>query len=308
MSEMPSLIMVRGPEAALADREISAIRAEAKRADEDVEIITFSAIGYTPGRLSVATAPSLFEEPRLVLIDDVDKGGQQMVTEVLEYFSSPQVGVCLVLRHRGGNKNRKVIDAAKKAGARMVVCDQLKGDSAKVGLVLEEARRLGGALSRRSASQIVDAVGSELYEVLGAVRQIVADYGPQVADEDVSQFLSGLVEADAFEVADALASGQGPRALILYRQARAVGVKDVPLLGAIAMKFRDMALATTPSAPSGWRATSARKNLRHWNDRSLGNAILRIAETDIVLKGGRGSEAHAIEKCIIDISRLQATR
>lgn len=303
---MSPIILVRGPEAALGDRAVEDVRRGAQNADPNVEITVATTVGYTPGKLGALVAPSLFEEPRLVILDDCDKAGDACVKEILEYIRTPEPGVTLTLRHRGGSKNRRLIDAAKKAGAKVIDCETVKKDTAKVSLAIEEAKRRGGTISQRAATHIVDAVGSSLYEVLGAVRQLVSDFGPRVADEDVFSFFAGQTEASAFEVADAIAAGQGPRALILYRQARLVGVEDIPLLGAIALKFRDMALASTSQAPAGWRGRSARENARKWGDRALGLAIQRLAEADSILKGAPGSAEHAIEKCIIDLTRIGA--
>lgn len=306
MAHAEGITLIRGSEAALGDREVARIRTQVLSADPSTEVTKLSAVGYQPGRLQMICAPSLFEEARLIILDDLDRAGAACVEDVLAYIAQPASGVQMLLRHRGGNKNRKIIDAAKKAGATMIECAQLRNDRAKIQLVQEEAKACGGTISARAAAMIVDAVGRDLYEVLGAVRQLVSDYGPRVADDDIQSFFAGQTEATAFEVADAIVGGQGPRALLLYRQARSVGVEDIPLLGAVAMKFRDMALASAGSAPAGYRGTAARESLRRWDDDQLGQAMCFLAQADSVLKGAPGSADHAIEKCIIDISRLRS--
>lgn len=303
------VVVVKGPERALSDRVLSQLRVLAREADAQVEVTEVSANEYRPGQLDLWTSPSLFGDARLIILDRVESPNDNLVRELLVYLQNPAPDVALVLRHGGGNGGRKIIDAAKKAGATFISADALKSDRDKTTLVIDEVKRVGGKITPQAAAQIVSAAGKDLFEVLGAARQLVDDGEGTVTEADVEGFFAGREEATAFEVADAVADGQGPRALLLARRAFASGFDPIPMIAILAAKLRETAIVSVPGAKfpgPPWRADKARKAARQWPPQVLGKAICTVASADVALKTGDGDPKGIVEKCIIEISRLRA--
>lgn len=303
------VILVRGSERALSDRVVSHLRLLARKSDPQVEVTDVLSSEYRPGQLELWASPSLFGDSRLILLDRMETAGDTLVRELGSYLKNPAADVTLVLRHGGGNGGRKVLDLLKKAHALQISCDPLKYDRDKVDLVLDESKRIGGQVTPQAASHIVSAAGKDLFEVLGTTRQLVSDTGGQVTEEDVKDFFEGHEEATAFEVADAVAEGQGPLALLLARRAFASGFDPVPMVAILASKMREIAVVTIPGAKfpgPPWRADRARKVARKWKPDVLGAAICSVARADVALKTGNGDAQGIVETCIIEISRLRA--
>lgn len=258
------------------------------------------------------TSPSLFEERRLVVFDGVEAAGEDLVNELLAYMDAPAPDVVLVLRHRGGVQNKRLVDRIKKTGYPMLASDPLKNTNDRVRLVEDEARRERGRISHAAAAALIAAIGTDLNEALGTVRQLVSDHNGQVDEDAVRSYFVGRIDTTGFDVADAVAAGEGPRALVLLRRAFASKIEPVVVVAALARKLRDLAKVTTPGLSprdlgmAPWQADKIRSQARMWNAESLGKAICLVARADSDVKGGSRDAPGAVERCIIEISRVRA--
>ena len=106
-------MLVSGTEGFLADRAIRALRDELKRADPSLEVSDLEADGYSPGQLLTVASPSLFGEPRMIRVINVEKCTDAFITETLGYLEFPADDTCLVLRHGGGVRGKKLLDAIR---------------------------------------------------------------------------------------------------------------------------------------------------------------------------------------------------
>ena len=66
--EPAPIVLVTGPETLLAERAVERVVQRAREADPEVEVTRLEAAGYESGRLGVTTSPSLFGEPRVVVL------------------------------------------------------------------------------------------------------------------------------------------------------------------------------------------------------------------------------------------------
>lgn len=258
------------------------------------------------------TSPSLFEERRLVIIDGIEAAGDGLVSDLSAYLDDPAPDVVLVLRHRGGVQNKRLVDRVKKLGFPILACDPLKSTNDRIRLVEDEARREGGRVSHAAAGALVSAIGSDLHEALGTIRQLVSDYAGTVDEEAVRSYFAGRIDTSGFEVADAVAAGEGPRALVLARRAFASKIDPIVVVAALARKLRDLAKVSVPGIAARdlgmapWQVDKVRAQMRIWDAESLGKAICLVARADADVKGGSRDAAGAVERCIIEISRVRA--
>ncbi len=291
------IVLVTGPESLLADRAGKAVVDAVRARHDQVEVSVLDAAGYEPGALGVLASPSLFEEYRVVTIAGLAEAGDSAVADITDYLADPQPDVVLVLRHGGGLKARKLLEAAKAVpGAVWVDCPAIKRDTELLSFVGEEFTRAGRRVSSPAAQLLVDAFGTDLRELASSCTQLIGDVDGDVEADHVRRYYGGRAEASGFDVADAVMARDAGRALLTLRQALDSGVDPIPLLAAIAMKVRTLAkvsVAEGPSAAVGkelgmppWMVDAARRQLRAWNPDDLGALIVDIAAADLALKGG----------------------
>lgn len=309
------VVLVSGPETVLADRSMRLLRDILKAEDPSLEVVELDAANYAPGELLTMASPSLFGEPRYIRVDSVEKTSDAFLEEMVGYLDGPADDTYVVLRHGGGVRGKKLLDAIRSGtgGGIEIVCAELKRDSDKLDFVHAEftaARRRATPGAQRA---LVSAFSEDLAELAAAVRQLLADTDDEISEQTVAKYYGGRVETNAFAVADAAIAGRHGEALGLLRHALASGADPVPMIAAIASKIRTMAKLSGASGGSGqlaakfglapWQVDRALRDLRGWSDAGLGRAIEALAETDAQVKGGGRDPVYALEVLIETLAR-----
>lgn len=313
--ELAPVVLVRGSEGLLGDRIMDQLRAQALQADPATERTDIEAATYRAGELDVVTSPSLFGESRLVTIGDLEAMSDALMEDLLAYIPHPVPDVWLLLRHNGGVRGKKLLDAVVKSGAPVHVVDPLKKDSEKLDLVRSDVRVAGRRIDQDAAQALVDALGNDLRSLAAAVTQLIDDVPGTITVADVHRYHAGRMEVTGFEVADAAIAGRTAQALTLLRHAFATGVDPVPLVGALAMKVRSLAKVSVAGGAgngrlgmSSWQVERARRDLHGWDDRRMAAAVTAVALADEEVKGLSRDPQRAVEKAVITLCRLRASR
>ncbi|WP_313542035.1 DNA polymerase III subunit delta [Leifsonia aquatica] len=308
------VVLVSGTEGFLADRAIRALRDALKAEDPSLEISDVSAADYAPGELITLASPSLFGEPRLIRVDAVEKCTDAFLTETLEYLTTPADGTVVVLRHAGGVRGKKLLDAirAGSGGGIEIVCTELKKDAEKYEFAQAEFASAGRKVTAGALRAITSAFSDDLAEMAAACQQLISDAAEQITEATVDKYYGGRVETNAFQVADAAIAGRHGEALITMRHALASGADPVPMVAAFASKIRTMAKVSGARGGSGqlaqqfglapWQVDRAKRDLQGWTEDGLGRCIEVLAETDANVKGGGRDPVFALERMIRIVS------
>ncbi|MFK3670693.1 MULTISPECIES: DNA polymerase III subunit delta [Leifsonia] len=308
------VVLVSGTEGFLADRAIRALRDALKAEDPSLEISDVSAADYAPGELITLASPSLFGEPRLIRVDAVEKCTDAFLTETLEYLATPADGTVVVLRHGGGVRGKKLLDAirAGSGGGIEIVCTELKKDAEKYEFAQAEFASAGRKVTAGALRAITSAFSDDLAEMAAACQQLISDAAEQITEATVDKYYGGRVETNAFQVADAAIAGRHGEALITMRHALASGADPVPMVAAFASKIRTMAKVSGARGGSGqlaqqfglapWQVDRAKRDLQGWTEDGLGRCIEVLAETDANVKGGGRDPVFALERMIRIVS------
>jgi DNA polymerase-3 subunit delta len=313
----PPLTFVTGPEELLRDRAVAAVLARARAADRETELHDLFAPGLGAGQLNGHASPSLFGEFTVIVLRDPQDASDDVIAEVRSYCAAPAEDVALVLVHPGGVKGKAVLDAARKAGAEVVECKQLKWESDKVRFAQAEFAQARRKVSPDAVAALVDAVGSDLRELAAACAQLVADTTGLVDRAVVERYHAGRVEVSGFKVADAAVEGRPEEALRLLRHALATGADPVPVNAAIAAGLRNLARVAGASrgarpddvardlgiAP--FQVRKARGQLAGWSAAGVARAIVAVARADEQIKGAGADPVYALERAIVTIGRAR---
>ncbi len=256
---VPPLVLVTGPEELLAERAVASTVDELRVTQPDLEVVRLSAATYVGGELLLQTSPSLFGGSKAVVVEGAEELGDDLQTDLLGYLAAPADDVTLVVRHRSGQRGKKVLDALRKQGARVLECPAVK-DHEKPGFAQHEFRRLGRRATPEAVGALVQAVGKDLRELAAACAQLVADTEGTIDETVVERYHGGKVETTGFKVAEAAVAGDSGEALRLLRHAISTGVDPVPIVAVLALQLRQLVKVgaagrgARPRSPatSGW--------------------------------------------------------
>lgn len=308
------VVLVSGTESFLADRALRRLRDTLKSEDPSLEVSDLEADGYAPGELMSLASPSLFNEPRLIRVVNVEKCTDAFLTETLSYLDHPADDTYLVLRHGGGVRGKKLLDAIRsgRGGGIEVVCAELKKDTEKLDFAAAEFAERNRRVSASALRALVSAFSDDLAELASACQQLLADASEEITEVTVEKYYSGRVETNAFKVADAAIAGRRGEALVLLRHAISSGADPVPMVAAFAAKLRTMAKLSGARGSSmqlaqqfglaPWQVDRARRDLQGWSDHGLGRSIELLAETDAQVKGAGRDPVFALERMVGIIS------
>src|SRR5690606_22862847 len=127
---------------------------------------------------------SLFGEPRLIRVANVEKCNDVFLEEALRYLEQPDADTCVILRHAGGVRGKKLLDAlrAGTGGGVEVVCAELKRDSDRVDFATAEFKAAGRRVAPGAVRALVSAFSDDIAELAAACRQLLADSSGDVTE------------------------------------------------------------------------------------------------------------------------------
>lgn len=308
-----------GAEPVLADRAVTKILAPLK--EKGATNTQFEAPDLAVGQFSDATAPSLFSGPRVVSIRELQDLAEEAQDEVLRYCENPDPDITLIFLHKGGVKGKAFLTKLRKIGITEIACEPLKKDGEKIDFLKSEAVSIGAKLTPEAARALVDAVGSDLREMISALHQLSSDSQVSstkaITEVEVAVLFSGRVEASGFAVADAAVEGRLGDALLAARQAVETGTDPVVLVNALASVLRTLAKVGSAGRSSKsfelaallglapWQIDKARRQLPGWNGAGITSAITAIAHADWQVKGGGSDPVYALEAALIAVAEAK---
>jgi len=306
------IVFISGPEEYLAGRAIRSIREQLKKLDSALEVHELDAGDYSAGTLLNLTSPSLFAEPRLVIIRGFEKCSDDLITDGIDYLSNPTDDTTLILRHNGSSvRGKKFVEAIRDNElATEIACAEVKKDSERQAFVVGEFAHADRKIAPGAIRALLDAFADDTAELAAACSQLLMDSADSITEEIVDRYYGGRVETNAFKVADAALAGRSGEAMALLRHALATGADPVPLVAAISMKIRQMAkiYGNRSASPQSlgmapWQLDRARKDLAGWSDDGLAAAIQAMADADAAAKGAERDPIYSLEKLVNLISK-----
>lgn len=325
-TDHPTLVLISGPEEVLAERAVDSIVAPLRETEPELDLVRLSANGYKPGDLGVHAGPSLFGGWTVIVVEDVDEADDALIEDLLDLVAAPAEDVSLVVRHKGGNRGKRALDAVRKAGARVIEAKALKTEGDKLGFVTGEFQRGRRRIDKEAALALVHAVGKDVRELATACTQLMRDTTGVVTHTHVETYYGERVETTGFKVAEAALAGDEAQALRLLRHAMTGGLDPVPIVAVLGMQLRQVGrVGAAGRAGAGsvakdlgiapWQVDQARRVAQGWDGERLGRAIEAVAAADVDVKGGlrtghtvARSPEYAVERAIMTICRERRSR
>lgn len=304
------VVLVSGPEEFLAQRSIRAIRDALKKHDPMLEVTQIDASDYAGQAIFELTSPSLFNEPRLLIINGVEKCTDALIDDGIRYLADPTTDTTVILRHSSGVRGKKLLEALRASEAVTEVnCLPIKKDQDRVDFVKAEFATAKKQINPGAVRALCDAFNDDLAELWAACQQLIQDATQNVDEALVDRYYSGRVETNAFKAADAAIAGRTGDALALLRHALSSGGDPVPMVAGIAMRMRVLAkvygsktLTPAQIGAEPWAVEKARREVAGWTEDGLAAVVQEIAKADAAAKGAERDPVFALERLMILIS------
>ena len=305
----------------LVERRV-AERVRAARADDaTAELVQLSPADVADGRFAQAVGGSLFAAASIVVVRDITALPIEQWDHVVATARQPGDSVCLTLTHPGGVKGKAILDRLGKAGV-----PRLNVEAVKVydlpRFVIEEAKRLRLSVDKKVAEALIEAVGTDLAALCGAVAQLADDCaGTELSVDLVNAYFSGRAEVTGFVIADAVMWGRPEQALRLLRWAFNTDTAPVFVTSALASAIRAVGkynglrdqrlsqadLARAVGVPP-WKLDAIDNQARGWTADGLARGVVAVALADAQVKGASTDPEYALERLIMVLDQLHGRR
>jgi DNA polymerase III subunit delta len=316
------ITLISGSDDLLVGRAITKVVAAARGADPLAEVTDYQSGQFSADEAMTLHNPSLFGGWRVVVVRGIHELGDEVGQSLLSFASSPVPEIALVLTTSG--RASALVNALRKLKIPEVKAAPIAQAWKRAQFASDEARRNGGRITDDAAKALVEAIGSDLGAIAGAVEQLMSGAGPRgvITDEVVAQHFRGRAETSGFTIADAVLAGELDRGLTLLRQSLDVGTPAVFIPSALASGLREIAKVSAVGEGRGqsraelakalqmpdWKFDKAQKLARSWSDAALGKAMVAVAEADEGVKGGAADAAYALERSVFKIVEAKNAR
>ncbi len=314
--------LITGTDDLLVSRAISAVVGAARAADPMAEVNDYSPGQFSADDALTLSTPSLFGGWRVAVVRGAQDLPEEVATALSAFAHAPAPEMAVVITATG--RPSALVNALRKMKVPEVKAAPITSPWKRAQFAADEARRHGGRITDDAAKVLVEAVGSDLGAIAGAVEQLMASTGPRglINDETVAQLFRGRAETTGFNIADAVLNGELERGLTLLRQSLEVGTPPVFIPSALAGGLREIAKVSAVSERRGqsraelakalgmpdWKLERAQKLALSWPDSALRHAFVAVAEADEGVKGGAADAAYALERAVFAIVEAREGR
>ncbi|HWC34507.1 MAG TPA: DNA polymerase III subunit delta [Mycobacteriales bacterium] len=307
---MAHATVVVGEDGLLADRAVGRVRATV---GPEATVHETAAAELTPELLAELASPSLFAEPRLLVVRALQDLAKDMTDPLVGVVEDDEVDLTLVGVHAGGAKGKAVLEALKGVGATIIPVPKITSVRDREQFVADEVKQAGGRIDREAAIDLVAAIGTDLRELATACAQLVADVGKGIGIAEVATYYRGRAESSGFTVADRAVEGNAAAAIETLRWAFATGLDPILISSSLAANLRLIAQVAaaghgSPEAVAGrlgmpaWKVRRAQDWLRRWRPDALARAVRAVADADADLKGAADDAAYAVERAVLIVA------
>jgi DNA polymerase III subunit delta len=289
----PPVTLLWGEDAYLLREATLALLGTTKAAEVD-------AAEWEGGELQGLATPSLFGEPRALLVNDARSLRKETLEEIGRYLEAPDPDATLVLSCVVAERGKVPVGLQKLVEP---VGEVRKVDIAKKELepwLVAKAKDHGLDLAIPGARALVETLGPEpgqLVAALGQLQDVFA--GQRVGAREVAQQFRGLGEQKTWDLCDRAFGKDLPGAIRSLRAIEEGGDDALMVLGGIAARLRDLLkvrslpdrmppaqVAKEAGLRFDWQARRYQQQAKNFSMAQLVSLHDRITEADRALKSG----------------------
>lgn len=266
----------------------------------DTKAAEVDAAEWQGGELQGLATPSLFGEPRTLLVNDAKSLRKETIEELGRYLETPDPNATLILSC--------VVAERGKVPAALQKLVEPVGEVRKVEIARKElepwlvarAKENGLELAIPAARALVEALGPEPGQLAAALDQLQAAFPDQrVGPREVARQFRGLGEQKTWDLCDRAFGKDLPGAIRSLRAIEEGGDDPLMVLGGIAARLRDLLkvrslpdrmppaqVAKEAGLRFDWQARRYQQQARNFSLSQLVALHDRVTEADRSLKSG----------------------
>jgi DNA polymerase-3 subunit delta len=244
--------------------------------------------------------PSLFGEPRALIVTDVRALPKEAMGELGAYVASPDpeapLVLCCAVAERG-KPPAALLKLIEPVGGITQV--QLQRKDFEPWL-LQRASRAGVDLTPPAARTLVETIGPSAAQLVGAVQQLADAFPAQrIGPAEIHRQFRGLGEQKTWDLCDKAFGKDLPGAIRALRSIQEGGDEALMVLGGIAARLRDLIrvrsvsdqvplsqVAKAAGLRFDWQARRYRQQAGNYSLEELIAIHLQVTEADKALKSG----------------------
>lgn len=249
---------------------------------------------------------------RFVMVRSIDDWKADDHEQLLKYIEAPTPSTVLVLLADKLDGRTRFVTALKKKN---LIFDALAPSERDMVPWLEaEAVRRGASFTPGAAASLVLAIGADLSAVSDALDRLqLFAAGRAINENDIDTLIANVRESSQFELPDAIAEKNLPKALGIAHQLQRQREAGLLILAMVARQMRLLARARDAIDRGDDLVQSLRippfvasklsGQVKRWSLPQLSRALRVCARTDLRLKsgGGRDRDARAIEELVLSL-------
>ena len=314
------LHLVLGTDEFLADRAANNVVSAARKmvgasSAEEFVVTSRSSTEITPMEIGELLAPSLFGEPRAVVISGGGELGKEGAELIKDAAADLPDGVWLVVKHSGAGRAKALAADLKKLGAVVHDAAPIKRPADVLAFVKSEFASNSARVSTDVCQALVEAIGTDLRELSAAASQLVTDTGAEIDVAAVHRYYQGVVGVTGFNVSDLAVTGRVDEAIEALEWSMHSGTPHVMLADALADGVWSIALVLSHPGVQGkdiyalglqpWKFDKIKRSQsRYWDGDNLAEALQVVARLNGEVKGGTRDTAYALERAVRQVSTL----
>jgi DNA polymerase III subunit delta len=293
MKSVPPVTLLWGEDDFLLREAALALLGDTKATEVD-------AAEWQGGELHGLATPSLFGEPRALLVNDARSLRKEALDEIGRYLTAPDPGATLVLAC-------VVVDRGRVPAALQKLVEPVgevrKVDIARKDLeawLVSRAKEHGLDLAMPGARALVETLGPEPGQLAAALGQLQDSFaGERVGPREVAGQFRGLGEQKTWDLCDRAFGKDLPGAIRSLRSIEEGGDEALMVLGGIAARLRDLLrvrslpdrmppaqVAKEAGLRFDWQARRYQQQARNFSMEELVSLHERVTDADRALKSG----------------------
>jgi DNA polymerase-3 subunit delta len=252
------------------------------------------------GELQDLATPSLFGEPRGLMISDARSLSKDAVAEIATYLEAPDPDAPLVICCQVAERGKPPAALDKMVKAVGTVTQVAIARKELEPWVVKRAKDAGVDLGIPSARALVETLGEEPGALVAAIQQLAGAYaGQKVTPAIVAQQFRGLGEQKVWDLCDRAFGKDLPGAIRSLRSLEEGRDDPLKVLGGVSSRLRDLIrvralpdrlppaqVAKAAGLRFDWQARRYQQQARNFSMAQLLSLHERITEADRALKSG----------------------
>jgi DNA polymerase III subunit delta len=266
----------------------------------DRRVTEVDAAEWRGSELQDLATPSLFGEPRALIVTDLRALPKEAMTELGAYLASPDPDAPLVLCCTVAERGKPPAGILKLAEpVARVVRIQLQRKDLEPWLV-GRANAAGVEITGPGARALLDTVGPDPAQLAAAAQQLAGAFpGQRVGPTEVRRQFRGLGEQKTWDLCDKAFGKDLPGAIRSLRSIEEGGDEALMVLGGIAARVRDLIrvrslperlspaqVAKEAGLRFDWQARRYQQQARNFSLDELVQIHRRVVDADEALKSG----------------------